>query len=130
MTWKMVENLIEALSRLVSPNSCPYCVLNVLLEDHVYDVSVPDGNDDTEASKGASHALRKKAAAGLDAICSSSGSESLLPIVLPLLQARLMCEDVHSRETGILALGAIAECQQAMNEHLLHIFPFVFPRFF
>jgi len=93
--------------------------------DHVYDVSVPDGNDDTEASKGASHALRKKAAAGLDAICSSSGSESLLPIVLPLLQARLMCEDVHSRETGILALGAIAECQQAMNEHLLHIFPYL-----
>jgi len=50
-------------------------------------------------------------------------SLSVLPVVLPLLQERLMHSDVLVRETGILAIGAIAECQVEMGEHLKHIFP-------
>lgn len=57
--------------------------------------------------------------------CSVRNGHTLLPIVLPLLQARLLHSDVWVRETGILALGAIAECQRDMDEHLLHIFPFL-----
>lgn len=50
-------------------------------------------------------------------------SLSVLPVVLPLLQERLMHSDVLVRETGIVAIGAIAECQGVMGEHLKHIFP-------
>jgi transportin-1 len=36
-----------------------------------------------------------------------------------------MDADVWVRESGILALGTIAECQRNMNDHMLHIFPFL-----
>jgi hypothetical protein len=71
--------------------------------------------------------LRRSAAAGLDALASSSGSHAVLPVVLPLLQARLVGGDTWEREAAILGLGAIAECQRggAMDPHLPHVFPFL-----
>lgn len=52
--------------------------------------------------------LRKCSAAALDVMAVSYG-ENLLEILLPYLKERLFSEDWTHRESGILALGAIAE---------------------
>jgi len=75
----------------------------------------------------ASQDLRRSAAAALDALASANGSFTVLPIILPLVQERLMHSNVWVREAGILALGAIAECQHQsdMDTHMIHIFPYL-----
>jgi len=57
--------------------------------------------------------------------CVRNGSFTVLPIILPLVQERLMHSNVWIREAGILALGVIAECQHEsdMDAHMVHIFP-------
>jgi hypothetical protein len=57
--------------------------------------------------------------------CCRNGSFTVLPIILPLVQERLMHSNVWIREAGILALGVIAECQHEsdMDAHMVHIFP-------
>ncbi|OQR92594.1 transportin [Thraustotheca clavata] len=81
-------------------------------------------NDDDEDVE--QWTLRKSAAAGLDTISHAFGVD-ILPILLPLLQERLG----HSghwavRESGILALGAIAEgCMDGILPHLPSLFPYL-----
>jgi len=52
--------------------------------------------------------IRKCSAAALDVMAVSFGND-LLSILLPLLRDRLFDEEWQQRESGILALGAIAE---------------------
>lgn len=52
--------------------------------------------------------LRKCSAAGLD-VLSTVFQDELLPIVTPIVQARLQDPDWRARESAILALGAISE---------------------
>lgn len=69
-------------------------------DDDYYD------DDDDDAS--AEWNIRKCSAAALDVVAVSFGNE-LLEILLPYLKERLFHEDWRFRESGILALGAIAE---------------------
>ena len=66
--------------------------------------------------------LRQSAARVLDAL-SSFCSKNILPVILPLLQERLAHSDVWIRESGILALGAIAGQRDNLDEHMRFIFP-------
>ncbi|RHY97676.1 hypothetical protein DYB37_006951, partial [Aphanomyces astaci] len=80
------------------------------------------GDDDVEQWN-----LRKSAAAGLDTLSHSFGVD-ILPILLPLLQERLANTGGHwaIRESGILALGAIAEgCMNGVVPHLPTLFPYL-----
>jgi transportin-1 len=52
--------------------------------------------------------IRKCSAAALDVMAVSFGTD-LLEVLLPYLKERLFSQDWHERESGILALGAIAE---------------------
>ena len=70
--------------------------------------------------------LRKCSAAGLD-VLSTSFNDKILPHLLPALQARLSDQGHWSvRESGILALGAIAEgCYVGLLTHLPQLFPYL-----
>ncbi|CAK4070930.1 unnamed protein product [Aphanomyces euteiches] len=70
--------------------------------------------------------LRKSAAAGLDTLSHAFGVD-ILPILLPLLQERLSNTGHWCvRESGILALGAIAEgCMEGVVPHLPQLFPYL-----
>ncbi|KAF0695448.1 Aste57867_13736 [Aphanomyces stellatus] len=82
-----------------------------------------DGDDDDDVEQ---WSLRKSAAAGLDTLSHAFGVE-ILPILLPLLQERLSSTDHwRVRESGILALGAIAEgCMEGIVPHLPQLFPYL-----
>lgn len=68
--------------------------------------------------------LRKCSAAGLDTLSTTFGDE-LLPVLMPLVQARLgsTSEDKwKEREAGVLAMGAIAEgCITGLLPHLSQV---------
>lgn len=67
--------------------------------------------------------LRKCSAAALD-VMAVQFSQELLEILLPLLKERLFSEDWLQRESGILALGAIAEgCIAGIQTHLPTLVP-------
>ena len=67
--------------------------------------------------------LRKCAAATLDVLATSYGDE-ILESLLPLLKERLFNSEWEVRESGILALGAIAEgCSVGMEPHLSVLIP-------
>jgi transportin-1 len=66
-----------------------------------------DYDDDDDEATGEWN-LRKCSAAALDVMAVSFGNE-VLEILLPLLKDKLFHEDWKVRESGILALGAIAE---------------------
>jgi transportin-1 len=70
--------------------------------------------------------LRKCSAAGLD-ILSNVFQDTLLPVLLPLIQEKLNDkENWKIRETAILALGAIAEgCSRGMKTFLPQLVPFL-----
>jgi transportin-1 len=117
--------LPQLIKVLVSKMILPLKLANSYQADY-YDCGVADVVDhERDKEEEAAQRLRKSAAAALDALSSSNGSQNVLPIVLPVLQARLMDHDVWVRESGILALGVIAECQTCMNDHMLHIFPYL-----
>ncbi|KAK9707693.1 Protein phosphatase 2C [Popillia japonica] len=62
--------------------------------------------------------LRKCSAASLDALSGKFGDD-MLPIFVPLLNDALNSEDIIIKESGILALGAIAEgCTTGLKPHL------------
>jgi transportin-1 len=96
------------------------------------EVETADGGDDEEESDddGDSEVtewnLRKCAAAGLDMIATTFGDD-ILVLVLPLLQEKLSSQGHWSvRESGVLALGAIAEgCYMGMCQHMEQLFPFM-----
>ncbi|KAB0795304.1 hypothetical protein PPYR_12143 [Photinus pyralis] len=70
--------------------------------------------------------LRKCSAASLDALAGVFG-DSLLQGILPLIAEALNSSDFIVRESGILALGAIAEgCCHDLHPHLPELFQYLF----
>lgn len=77
-----------------------------------------EGDEDDEDDGGGVWNLRRCSAAGLDVLASSFGNE-VLPLLLPTVQARLAEPDWRTRESGILALGAVSEgCGGELAAHL------------
>ncbi|KAH7329837.1 armadillo-type protein [Rhizoctonia solani] len=69
--------------------------------------------------------LRKCAAAAVDVIAVRFGPD-LLQILMPHLRDRLWSQDWIQRESGILALGAMAEgCIEAIEPYLPELIPFL-----
>ena len=69
--------------------------------------------------------LRKCSAAGLDVLANVFLNE-LLPVLLPILKETLFHAEWEVKESGILALGAIAEgCMSGMIQHLAELVPFL-----
>lgn len=69
--------------------------------------------------------LRKCAAAALDVLAVSFGGD-LLNVLLQPLKEKLWSEDWLQRESGILALGAMAEgCIEAIEPHLTTLVPYL-----
>lgn len=70
--------------------------------------------------------LRRCSAASLDSLSNGYGN-LILPDLLPLLKERLSLPGPWPLvESGILALGAIADgCYSGITEHLPHLFPFL-----
>jgi transportin-1 len=85
-----------------------------------------DEDEDDDDNEVAQWNLRKCSAAGLDVLSTSFG-DKILPHLLPVLQARLADQGHWSiRESGILALGAIAEgCYHGLQTHLPQLFPYL-----
>lgn len=81
--------------------------------------------DEDDESMGGEWNLRKCSAAALD-VLALTFPEELLNILLPLLKDRLFSNDWLQRESGILALGAIAEgCISGVQPHLPTLVPFL-----
>lgn len=69
--------------------------------------------------------LRKCSAAALD-VLANVFREDCLPIILPILKETLFHHEWEVKESGILALGAIAEgCMSGMITHLPELIPFL-----
>ena len=69
--------------------------------------------------------LRKCSAAALDVLANVFLTE-LLPVLLPILKETLFHAEWEVKESGILALGAIAEgCMSGMIPHLAELVPFL-----
>ena len=69
--------------------------------------------------------LRKCSASGLD-VLAGTFRDGVLPTLLPLLQERLQSPQWEIRESGILALGAIAEgCLQSIHVYLPQLIPWL-----
>ncbi|XP_022254384.1 transportin-1-like [Limulus polyphemus] len=69
--------------------------------------------------------LRKCSAAALD-VLANVFHEELLPVLLPILKETLFHQDWEIKESGILALGAIAEgCMNGMVPHLSELVPYL-----
>ncbi|GJQ10631.1 hypothetical protein GpartN1_g2422.t1 [Galdieria partita] len=81
-----------------------------------------DLDDDTDQSE---WSVRKCSAFSLDTL-SRVFQDELLPNLLPHLQEKLLSEHWQVRESGILALGAIAEgCYNGLEPHLPALIPFL-----
>lgn len=79
-------------------------------------------DDDTSLSE---WNLRKCSAAALD-VLANVFREDCLPIVLPILKDTLFHQEWVIKESGVLALGAIAEgCMQGMIPHLPELIPYL-----
>lgn len=79
-------------------------------------------NDDNALSE---WNLRKCSAAALD-VLANVFRDDCLPIVLPILKETLFHSEWEVKESGILALGAIAEgCMSGMITHLPELIPFL-----
>lgn len=84
-----------------------------------------DEDDDGLDSNLSDWNLRKCSAAALDVLADVFKDE-ILPILLPILKETLFHEQWEIKESGILALGAIAEgCMQGMIPHLPELIPFL-----
>lgn len=80
------------------------------------------GDDDSSLSD---WNLRKCSAAALDVLASVFRNE-LLPTLLPILKETLFHQEWEIKESGILALGAIAEgCMTGMITHLPELIPYL-----
>nr|XP_012150199.1 PREDICTED: transportin-1 isoform X5 [Megachile rotundata] len=86
-------------------------------------ISTEDGcDDDTSLSD---WNLRKCSAAALDMLANVF-REELLPVLVPILKETLFHQDWEIKESGILALGAIAEgCMSGMIPHLSELIPYL-----
>lgn len=93
-------------------------------DDDTDDDDYYDDDDDDDDGVGEWN-LRKCSAAALDVMAVQFDQE-LLEILLPLLKERLFSDDWLQRESGILALGAIAEgCIGGIQPHLPTLVPFL-----
>ncbi|XP_035907928.1 transportin-1 [Anopheles stephensi] len=91
-------------------------------EDDDIDDPYVDMNDDSNPSD---WNLRKCSAATLDVLANVYKDE-FLPILLPILKETLFHDDWLVKESGILALGAIAEgCMTGMVPHLPELIPYL-----
>ncbi|GIY25943.1 hypothetical protein CEXT_561712 [Caerostris extrusa] len=87
------------------------------------DTESDDGLDDDSSLSDWN--LRKCSAAALD-VLASVFHEELLPVLLPILRETLFHQDWEIKESGILALGAIAEgCMTGMIPHLPELIPYL-----
>ncbi|XP_022915663.2 transportin-1 [Onthophagus taurus] len=81
-----------------------------------------DADDDSSLSD---WNLRKCSAAALD-VLANVFREELLPILIPILKETLFHQEWEIKESGILALGAIAEgCMSGMLNHLPELIPYL-----
>ena len=91
---------------------------------------VGDGSDGDEEDDGDDNSLsdwnlRKCSAAALDVLASVFRND-LLPVLLPILKETLFHQEWEIKESGILALGAIAEgCMTGMVQHLGELIPYL-----
>lgn len=85
-----------------------------------------DDDDDCDDESGLSDwNLRKCSAAALDCLANVF-REELLPILIPILKETLFHSEWDIKESGILALGAIAEgCMSGMLNHLPELVPYL-----
>ncbi|XP_052892869.1 transportin-1 isoform X2 [Anopheles moucheti] len=91
-------------------------------DDDDIDDPYVDMNDDSNPSD---WNLRKCSAATLDVLANVYKDE-FLPILLPILKETLFHEEWLVKESGILALGAIAEgCMTGMVPHLPELIPYL-----
>lgn len=74
---------------------------------HGEEAAGEDEEEDEEGDGVVHWNLRRSSAAGLDMLSNHFGDE-LLPIILPIVQQRLQDADWRTRESAILALGAIS----------------------
>ncbi len=82
-----------------------------------------DGDDDDSTLSDWN--LRKCSAAALDVLASVFRND-LLPVLLPILKETLFHQEWEIKESGILALGAIAEgCMNGMVPHLPELVPYL-----
>ncbi|KAJ8670378.1 hypothetical protein QAD02_001637 [Eretmocerus hayati] len=87
------------------------------------DLDSDDGGDDDSSLSDWN--LRKCSAAALDMLAGVF-KEDLLPVLLPILKETLFHQDWEIKESGILALGAIAEgCMSGMIPHLPELIPYL-----
>jgi len=84
-----------------------------------------DYSDDLDDSEQSDWSVRKCSAYALDTL-SRVFEDELLFYLLPHLQEKLLSEQWQIRESGILALGAIAEgCCHGLEPHLPALIPFL-----
>ncbi|XP_058802239.1 transportin-1 isoform X2 [Phymastichus coffea] len=82
-----------------------------------------DGGDDDSSLSDWN--LRKCSAAALD-VLAGVFKEDILPVLVPILKETLFHENWEIKESGILALGAIAEgCMSGMIPHLPELIPYL-----
>ncbi|XP_066158041.1 transportin-1 isoform X2 [Euwallacea fornicatus] len=92
------------------------------ISDKEDDEDFEDGDDDGSLSD---WNLRKCSAAALD-VLANVFREDLLPILIPILKETLFHREWDVKESGILALGAIAEgCMSGMISHLSELIPYL-----
>ena len=84
-----------------------------------------DDEDDGDDNSLSDWNLRKCSAAALDVLASVFRND-LLPVLLPILKETLFHQEWEIKESGILALGAIAEgCMTGMVQHLGELIPYL-----
>ncbi|ORY34979.1 putative importin beta-2 subunit [Naematelia encephala] len=94
-----------------------------LEEDDEDDYDDDDDFDDDDDTGGWN--IRKCSAAALD-VMAVSFKDDLLQILLPVLKDKLFSDDWTQRESGILALGAVAEgCIDGLTPHLPQLVPWL-----
>lgn len=87
-----------------------------------------DGDDEEDDDTMSDWNLRKCSAAGLDVLANVFG-DSILTILLPILNETLFHSDWVVKESGILVLGAVAEgCHTGMTQHLPQLVPYLIER--
>lgn len=89
-----------------------------------------EDDDDDDDDGGGDWNIRRCSAASLDVLASIFGKD-LLDKLFPLLKDTLMNENWLVKESGILALGAIAEgCMEGVVPHLGELIPFMLAMMF
>uniref|UniRef100_A0A8R1XN05 Transportin-1 n=1 Tax=Onchocerca volvulus TaxID=6282 RepID=A0A8R1XN05_ONCVO len=84
-----------------------------------------DDDDDGDDDSSTEWNLRKCSAASLD-VLSSIFNDDFLPTLLPILKETLFHNNWLIKESGILALGAVAEgCMSGITPHLPELIPFL-----